>query len=284
MLRQEALESLLPPHGGRGGRRGTARGEASLDGLGLDLDTELGDLVEVALAGACALAHVGGGEQAVLRLLDEASRLREALAGNGDRVRALELLRGLILRGRGGVGGPHWCPAACRRRLEVRDLGSRGPRADRLRRRVHPRPHRRGRRRSATPARSPQLAAHGAVEPNLTDDLVNGDPAALARLDKIVQHARAARLRRAREAVVARRPHHLLRRAAADRPERSRCRPEARATARAPASSTPAWPTCSKPENQFDRDNGKLLEVYTVVRHAVRRSRCCSSCTATTRP
>ncbi len=109
MLRQEALEALLPARVVEEQGGGTSRpvGEPSLDGLGLDLDTELGDLVEVALAGACALAHVGGGEQAVLRLLEEASRLREALAGNGDRVRALELLRGLILRGRGGVGGPH---------------------------------------------------------------------------------------------------------------------------------------------------------------------------------
>jgi hypothetical protein len=105
MLRQEALEALLPARMiEEAGANGS--GEASIDGLGLDLDHELGDLVEVALAGACALAHVGGGEQAVLRLLEEASRLREALAGNGDRVRALELLRGLILRGRGGVGGP----------------------------------------------------------------------------------------------------------------------------------------------------------------------------------
>jgi hypothetical protein len=109
MLRQEALEALLPARvvEEQGGGTTGPVGEPSLDGLGLDLDTELGDLVEVALAGACALAHVGGGEQAVLRLLEEASRLREALAGNGDRVRALELLRGLILRGRGGVGGPH---------------------------------------------------------------------------------------------------------------------------------------------------------------------------------
>jgi DNA-binding SARP family transcriptional activator len=106
MLRQEALETLLPPRAVEE-PDAHANGEPSLDGLGLDLDSELGDLVEVALAGACALAHVGGGEQAVLRLLDEASRLRDALAGNGDRVRALELLRGLIIRGRGGLGGPH---------------------------------------------------------------------------------------------------------------------------------------------------------------------------------
>jgi len=106
MLRQEALETLLPPRAVEEPDAQTT-GEPSLDGLGLDLDSELGDLVEVALAGACALAHVGGGEQAVLRLLDEASRLRDALAGNGDRVRALELLRGLIIRGRGGLGGPH---------------------------------------------------------------------------------------------------------------------------------------------------------------------------------
>src|SRR5262249_23883283 len=31
------------------------------------------------------------------------------------------------------------------------------------------------------------LAAHGAVEPNLTEDVLQGDPAALARLDKIVK-------------------------------------------------------------------------------------------------
>ena len=108
-----------------------------------------------------------------------------------------------------------------------------------------------------------QLAAHGAVEPNLTDDLVTGDPAALARLDKLV------RTRVLSESVVGvkvwtpdgRIIYSDERRLIG---ETYPLRPEVAALA-TNGGVDAGVADLTQPENEFDRDNGKLLEVYTGV-------------------
>ncbi len=100
ILRQEPVENLLPA----GTRAGTptrpSRGARSSLELHLGPGGDPAEVAELALAGALALAHVGGGETAVVRLLEDAARLLEALEGGADRERALADLRGLIARGR----------------------------------------------------------------------------------------------------------------------------------------------------------------------------------------
>ena len=108
------------------------------------------------------------------------------------------------------------------------------------------------------------LAAHGAVEPNLTDDVLKGDPAALARLDRIVK-TRVLRGSDVRvklwtgdgRIVYSDEPRLIGR--------TFPLTPAARATLQA-GSEHAGVADLSKPENQFDRDKGKLLEVYVGMR------------------
>ena len=113
-----------------------------------------------------------------------------------------------------------------------------------------------------------QLAAHGAVEPNLTDDVAE-------RRSRRPRAARQAGKTRVLSASVVRvkvwTPDGRI--VYSDEPrligEQFALPADAQARSSARAASTPAWPTCRVPENQLDRDNGKLLEVYTAVKHAV---------------
>lgn len=109
-----------------------------------------------------------------------------------------------------------------------------------------------------------RLAAHGAVEPSLTDDLLTGDPAALARLDNLVKtrvlspsvvrvklSSKDGRILYSDEPRLIGQRHPLA----------------ASMTAILKTGGIDAEVAdLSRPENLYDRENGKLLEVYTVVR------------------
>ena len=108
-----------------------------------------------------------------------------------------------------------------------------------------------------------QLAAHGAVEPNLTDAVLEGDPAALAQLDKIVRSrvlsgsvVRVKLWSRDGRVIYSDEPRLIG--------ERRVVTPEERATLDAGTVSA-GVADLSAPENRFDRANGKQLEVDTIV-------------------
>jgi two-component system NarL family sensor kinase len=108
-----------------------------------------------------------------------------------------------------------------------------------------------------------QLAAHGAVEPNLTDAVLAGDPAAIARLDKIVR-TRVLRGSVVRVKLWSSDGRVIYSDEARLIGERREVTPAAIATLASGAVSAGAV-DLSAPENRFDRGNGKLLEVDTVV-------------------
>jgi two-component system, NarL family, sensor kinase len=109
-----------------------------------------------------------------------------------------------------------------------------------------------------------RLAAHGAIEPNLTDGVLTGEPTSLARLDKIV------RTRVLSGSVVSvklwSRDGRLI---SSDEPqligERRTDTTDADALITSGAVKAQVA-DLSRSENRFDRDNGKLLEVNTTVR------------------
>ena len=107
-------------------------------------------------------------------------------------------------------------------------------------------------------------AERGRAGPHRSRSLT-GDPAALARLDRAVRTRVLRSPGRPRQALDARRPDRVLRRAAADRPPlRARRRRAARARARGGVDADVSDAT--QPENVFERGLGKLLEVYLPVR------------------
>jgi signal transduction histidine kinase len=108
-----------------------------------------------------------------------------------------------------------------------------------------------------------QLAAHGAVEPNLTDDLVAGDPAALARLDKLV------RTRVLSSSVVGvkvwTRDGRIVYADKADQIGRRFALPADVRSLGEGDQVKAGVADLTRPENALDRENGKLLEVFSAV-------------------
>lgn len=109
-----------------------------------------------------------------------------------------------------------------------------------------------------------RLAAHGAIEANLTDAVLAGDPAALARLDKIVR-TRVLSGSVVRVKLWSRDGRLIY----SDQPrligEQREVTPAALATIDSGAVDA-GVADLSRPENRYDRDKGKLLEVSTSVR------------------
>jgi signal transduction histidine kinase len=107
------------------------------------------------------------------------------------------------------------------------------------------------------------LAAHGAVEPNLSDALLTGDPAAVAKLDKVVR-TRVLSPSVVRVKLWSKDGRILY----SDEPRliglRHALPPEI--TAIVGSNHVEAGVAdLSRPEDHLDRDNGKLLEVFTAV-------------------
>lgn len=108
-----------------------------------------------------------------------------------------------------------------------------------------------------------QLAAHGAVEPNITDAVLAGDPAALSRLDKIVRTrvlsgsvVRVKMWSRDGTIIYSDEPRLIGEKGTLPSDVPGATDPAAAA----------GVADLSRPENRYDRDSGKLLEVYTTVR------------------
>ena len=110
------------------------------------------------------------------------------------------------------------------------------------------------------------IVGRGIVEPNLTAGVVRGDPAALARFDRVVRERRPARPDRPGEAVDRGRAGRLLRRSGADRPRFKLGADEVASLRNGTVDSGVS--DLSLPENRSERGQGKLLEVYLPVRDA----------------
>jgi len=108
------------------------------------------------------------------------------------------------------------------------------------------------------------LAAHAAVEPNITEGVLQGDPAAIARLDTIVK-TRVLRGSDVRVKLWSRDGTILY----SDEPrligKKFQLTPAAQETLQAGTEHS-GVADLSKPENLYDRDEGKLLEVYVGMR------------------
>ena len=128
-----------------------------------------------------------------------------------------------------------------------------------------------------------RVLARAVVIPNLTDDLLAGDPRAIRRLDQaIIGRVTARSLVRVklwapsgdgRFRVVHSDEHRLLGNVYAVASDEERALREDRADA--------DLSDASRPENQFERGQGELLEVYLPVRTPAAPS-CCSRPTRAT--
>ena len=109
-----------------------------------------------------------------------------------------------------------------------------------------------------------RVTALSAVTPDLTDQVHDRQPGRAGATGSNRAHARAALAGRAGQALDARRPDRVLRRAAADRPA-LRARPRA-APGGADRRGAADLSHAGEPENVYERGLGKLLEVYLRVR------------------